>query len=118
MVNLYKLYFIQKSNHNSIMTDSDTFIEKKKLPLKSISGENCLTECHKKGEWYLNPVTLDPIINYTNSSCAIIPIPKGDSFYKWSTCRFEDNAIYHAPSEKDSMLLTFHFDPYEFLTEI
>lgn len=101
---------------------SDIFIENKKLPLQTINKINCLTECKEKGRTYINPVTLDSIMNSNEATCAIVPIPVSNNdttnYYTWGTCRLEDNDIYHVPSEKDSMLLNFHFDPYDFLTQI
>lgn len=78
-----------------------------------------MTECYKRGRTYINPVTLDKITNINDDSCAIIPIPQGNNEYTtWGQCRLEDNIHFHVPSERDSMLLGFYFDPYDFLTNI
>jgi hypothetical protein len=94
-------------------------LEKKKLPLQSIDKTNCLTACYEKGKAYIHPVTLEKMINPSNNTCAVVPIPTGDGlFIRTKNCRMEDNKIYHVPSEIDSMLMHFYFDPYEFLIQI
>lgn len=106
---------LQKSN-------DDILLENKKLPLQTISKLNCLTACKEKGKYYVNPVTLDTIIDVNKNTCAIVPIPvlRNDTttYHTYAKCRLEDNDAYHVPSERDSMLLNFYFDPYDFLTQI
>lgn len=117
----------------------DDLIENKKMPLQTIDKKNCLTKCNEKGKPYINPITLDKIFSLNNSSCAIIPTKKNKpeeevkiiyddvnkyhltvtgNYNTWGVCNLEDNDKYHVPSEKDSMLLVFYFDPYDFLTQI
>ena len=95
------------------------------LPLKSIYGRRCLTKCHPKGEAYLHPILLTAIGERTNNSCGIDPVHSRDTQYLkihdmiWAdTCRLEDNKIYQPPNELESMLLSFYFNPNDFLSSI
>lgn len=91
------------------------------LPLKSINGRRCLSKCYPKGETYLHPIFLTDITNHINS-CAIDPIYSKDAQYQGmkvtDACKLEDNKIYQPPDELESMLLSFNFNPYDFLTTI
>jgi hypothetical protein len=111
------------------MATADTIIEKKKLPLQTTNKINCLTACYEHGKAYIHPVTLEKMVDPNDNTCAIVPVPREqvskesvskepNVFVRRGTCRMEDNKIYHVPSEVESMLLHFYFDPYEFLTQI
>lgn len=99
--------------------------QKEKLPLKSIIGRRCLTKCYPKGQVYLHPILLTAIGERTNNSCAIDPVHSRDVQYHklhdviWAdTCRLDDNKIYQPPDELESMLLSFYFNPRDFLSSI
>jgi hypothetical protein len=101
------------------MANAPTPSEKKKLPLQTIDKTNCLTACYDKGKGYIHPVTLERMLDPNNDTCAIVPVLQGENiFARTGICRLEDNKVYHVPSEADSMLMHFYFDPYEFLTQI
>lgn len=91
------------------------------LPLKSVKGRRCLTKCYPKGATYLHPTFLTEITTNVNS-CAIDPIYSKGAEYQGvmsvDVCRLEDNTIFHPPNELESILLTFYFNPYDFLTNI
>jgi len=97
-----------------------------KLPLKSINGRRCLTKCNDKGDTYLHPIFLTGISSKFHDSCAIDPVYKQDPRYfkniynllLTDTCRLEDNKIFLPPDEIESMLLTFYFNPSDFLENI
>lgn len=106
------------------MSNSYKINEKQKgstFPLKSINGRRCLSKCYPKGATYLHPTFLTDITTHVNS-CAIDPIYSKEAQYQGmklaDTCRLEDNKIYQPPDELESMLLTFYFNPYDFLTTI
>ncbi|XWV24926.1 hypothetical protein QJ856_gp0855 [Tupanvirus deep ocean] len=106
--------------------------QKERLPLKSVNGRRCLTKCHAKGEAYLHPILLTAIGERTNNSCAIEPVPSrafetssGDTQYLglygmvWADiCRLDDNKTYQPPDELESMLLSFYFNPRDFLSGV
>lgn len=91
------------------------------LSLKSLNGRRCLSQCHPKGETYLHPILLTDITTHVNS-CAIDPIYSKEAQYQGmqlaDACKLEDNKIYKPPDEMESMLLTYYFNPYDFLTTI
>jgi hypothetical protein len=110
-----------KTNKRNNPTDEQT----EKLPLKSISGRRCLTKCYPKGEAYFHPVYLTGIINKVDNSCAIDPIPsmepqhqEEDGMLTVDACRLADNKIYQPPDELESTLLSFYFNPRDFLANI
>lgn len=98
---------------------------KKKLPLKSINNRRCLSKCYSKGETYLHPVILTEIIDRENNTCAVDPVHSKDPKYHREydmifadKCRPEDNKIYQPPNELESLLLSFYFNPNDFLINI
>lgn len=113
--------YADKSKNNS----EHNINQKEKLSLKTISNRRCLTKCHPKGEAYLHPILLNVIKERTNNSCAIDPVHSRDTQYFkvhetiWAdTCNLKDNKIYQPPDELESMLLSFYFNPNDFLTSI
>lgn len=110
---------------------SEDHSKKTKLPLKSINGRRCLTKCYPKGEVSVHPIILTGITLDTNNYCSIDPVySKDPSLYTQSsaekefnmifvdTCRLEDNKIYQPPDEKESFLLSFYFNPNDFLINL
>lgn len=96
-----------------------------KLPLKSVSGRRCLSKCYAKGETYLHPVLLTGVADNNNNSCAIDPVHSKDPQYfkeydmiLADKCRLEDNKIFQPPDELESILLSFYFNPNDFLESI
>ena len=120
-------WYEQKSNLiiiRTIMSSSYKTDNKQKvstLPLKSINGRRCLSKCHPKGATYLHPTFLTEITTNVDS-CAIDPIYSKEAEYQGmisaDACRLDDNRIFQPPDELESMLLTFYFNPYDFLTTI
>ncbi|XWV26172.1 hypothetical protein QJ857_gp0906 [Tupanvirus soda lake] len=107
--------------------------QKEKLPLKSINGRRCLTKCYPKGETFLHPILLTAIVERTSNGCAIEPVPSrafeassgDDTQYLglygmvWADiCRLDDNKTYQPPDELESMLLSFYFNPRDFLSGV
>lgn len=90
-----------------------------KPPLKSIYGRKCISKCYSKGTTYLHPTILTGIFNNNYNSCAINPVPNeyGEMIYA-DTCRVEDNDLFNLPNEMESILLSFYFDPRDFLSSI
>lgn len=95
------------------------------LPLQSINGRRCLSKCYPSRKTYFHPVILTGIMDKTNDTCAIQPIPSKDPQYYREhemiyidKCRIEDNAIYKEPNELESILLSFYFSPRDFLVSI
>lgn len=117
----------KKPNKNEIYisNDRETTVEpKEKLPLKSINGRRCLSKCYPKNTTYLHPVLLQGIADYSKNSCAIDPVHSKNADYQGfdmlfvDKCRLEDNKIYQEPDELESILLSFYFNPNDFLTGI
>lgn len=97
----------------------------KDLSLKSINNRRCLSKCYSKGKTYLHPVLLTGIADKTNNSCAIDPVYSNDpQYYKENdmiyadTCKLENNEKYQQPDELESILLSFYFNPSDFLSSI
>lgn len=95
------------------------------LPLQSINGRRCLSKCYPAREEYFHPVILTGIRDKTNDTCAIQPIPIKNPEYNREhemiyadICRLEDNTIYRQPDELESILLSFYFNPRDFLLSI
>lgn len=95
------------------------------LPLKSIHGRRCLSKCYDKGVKYLHPILLTEIVHELDATCAIEPIYTEDIKYKSTydmiltdKCRIEDNLLYKQPDELESTLLSFYFNPTDFLINI
>ena len=95
------------------------------LPLQSINGRRCLSKCYPAREEYFHPVILTGVRDKTNNTCAIQPIPsKNPDYYREhemiyaDICRLEDNSIYKQPNELESILLSFYFNPRDFLVSI
>lgn len=100
-------------------------IEADKMPLKSTHGRRCLTKCYPKGEVYLHPILLDIINSHNIDSCAIDPvhtretnIAKLDNMIWIDNCKTDDNKLFRPPNELDSMLLSFYFNPSDFLSSV
>jgi len=105
-------------------------ITKEKLPLKSTHGHRCLTKCYPKGTTLVHPVILTGIKNKIDNYCAIDPIYRREfegnklvtekelGMVFIDACKLEDNKIYEPPNELESMLLSFYFNPREFLSQI
>ena len=98
---------------------------KVKLPLKSINGRRCLTKCYPKGATYLHPVLLTGVADTVANSCAIDPTHSKDPQYYREydmilsdKCRLEDNKLSQPPNEIESILLSFYFNPSDFLASI
>lgn len=107
-----------------IFNDSDELSEEKK-PLKSVNGRRCLSKCYSKGTQYLHPVVLESIVDPSKDSCAIDPIPsknaedyQGYDMIFVDRCRLDDNKTYKEPDEFESILLSFNFNPSDFLAGI
>lgn len=105
--------------------DQEDVKAKEKYPLLSIAGRRCLTKCHPKGIYYLHPVLLTGVRDRAYDTCAIDPVlSKDPQYYKENDmiladkCRLEDNLTYNIPSELDSILLSFYFNPRDFLASI
>jgi hypothetical protein len=103
---------------NNIESDNE------KLPLKSINGRRCLTKCFQSGTAYLHPILLTDLFGKENS-CAIYPTySKDPEYYRKrdmilvDTCRLEDNVTHRKPDELESILLSFFFNPSDFLVSI
>lgn len=103
----------------------ENIANKEKLALKSIHGRRCLTKCYPKGSVYLHPVILTGVKNTLINSCAIDPVHSKDPQYNLEhnmifddKCRLEDNQIYKPPDELESILLSFYFNPRDFLANI
>ena len=95
------------------------------LPLKSVNGRRCLTKCYSKGETYVHPTLLTSIFDSLEDSCAVYPVHSQDpEYYKeynmiiGDKCRLTDNNTYRLPDELESFLLSFYFDPSDFLAGI
>ena len=91
--------------------------------LKSVNGRKCLSKCYGKGVSYLHPIFMNSIVSNTNNnSCAIYPIYSKDAdflgMHVSDTCRIEDNKNFKPPDELESMLLSFYFNSYDFLSTI
>lgn len=100
-------------------------LDNSKLQLKSVYGRRCLTECYPKGATYLHPVLLTGIKNDLEANCAVDPVHSSDPSYQKEydmiladKCRLDDNALYKIPNELESILLTFYFNPRDFLSSI
>ncbi len=89
-----------------------------KLPLRALNGDKCLTKCYPKEHPYLHPIILTKIRAPNKNSCAIDPKVGTEYYYDYGICRLEDNLTYKIPSEKESILLNFYFNPHEFLADI
>lgn len=110
-----------RNNRNS---SEKEYIHNDKLPLKSIQGRRCLTKCIPRGEVYLHPILLTTVRDPLDS-CAIEPVYTRNKKYAkihnmvWAdTCKIEDNLTFHPPNELDSILSSFYFNSYDFLSEI
>lgn len=105
--------------------------DKNILPLKSINGRRCLTKCYPKGEISVHPIILTGLTLETNNYCSIDPvyskelqnnkISTGEKEFNMlfvDACRLEDNKIFQPPNELESILLSFYFNPNDFLSNI
>lgn len=107
------------------MTSNYKSFDDKKLSLKSIDGRKCLSKCYPKNFPYLHPILLTKIMNPNENSCAINPTfstkPgyfKSQGMLLVDRCSLEDNQTHHLPNELDSILLSFYFNPRDFLESI
>ncbi len=104
---------------------SKTNNKTKKNPLRSKTGEICVTGCKEKNELFVHPVTLHDIRRDYNV-CAIFPtqtLPQSDPTdlsYRVNidACNIGDNDKFDTPDEIQMFLLTFNFDPRVFLKNI
>lgn len=110
------------------------------VPLKSNNDRKCLTKCYPKGKTYLHPVLLTAIADTVNkSTCAINPAyakdvpeafskllknnnkPEQTNYYNLiyvDECNLENNNIYKLPDELESILLSYYFNPNDFVENI
>ncbi|AZL89316.1 hypothetical protein QKC54_gp0513 [Megavirus baoshan] len=96
-----------------------------KLTLKSINGRKCLTKCYPSGNTYFHPILLTGVTEMSKNSCAIEPthsknplyLRENDIIYA-DTCNIEDNETHILPDELESVLLSFYFNPGDFLSSI
>jgi len=104
----------------------------KRIPLRSKTGQICITDCKEKNEPFVHPVTLE-YIKENRNVCAIFPtqepikIPQSDSQLLYvdtsrpwimDSCNVDDNDKYFKPDEIKMMLLTFNFDAVAFLKNV
>lgn len=115
----------KSSNNNNNNNKYNDKLPSAKLPLKSINGRRCLTKCYPKGETFLHPVLLTGIRTDNANSCAIDPIHSNEHQYIKENelvitdkCKLEDNKIFKTPNELESILLSFYFNPSDFLANI
>ena len=114
-----------KASNDLEKDNRDDIKSKENYPLKTISGRRCLTKCHPKGIYYLHPILLTGVRDRAYDTCAIDPVHSKDpQYYKENDmiladrCRIEDNISYNLPNELDSILLSFNFNPRDFLEGI
>lgn len=102
---------------------SESKKNKKKIPLRSRTGEICVTKCKEKNELFIHPITFQGIRKDYNV-CAIfptqynLPITDPSSILNIDACNIEDNEKFSTPSEVKMSLLTFNFDPIGFLKNV
>jgi hypothetical protein len=86
--------------------------------LKSVYNRKCLTRCYPKNVEYIHPLTFSIEKNQYNS-CAINPFTDefGNTNYT-DKCNLEDNKTFNIPDEIESSLLSFYFNPLDFLMNI
>lgn len=103
------------------MTEDNQQSANETLSLNSINGRRCLSKCYPKGTTYLHPIFLTGISSQTDT-CAIYPTYSEDAqFYGMlvaDKCNLGDNEKYKIPSDLESILTSFYFSPYDFLTGI
>jgi hypothetical protein len=92
-------------------------------PLKSTQGRTCVSKCHEKDVSYFHPVILSAISNKFRNSCAIYPVYVRNDMHELDMifddeCRVEDNKDHQLPDELDSVLLSFNFNPKDFLVGV
>lgn len=111
---------LKSHNQNIVNEEKDTL-----PPLKSVKGRRCLTKCYPKGYMYLHPVLLTAVTGNITSTCATEPIHSKDpSFFRKydifiaDTCQLNDNELFQLPNELDSILLSYYFNPRDFLASI
>nr|AEX62725.1 hypothetical protein mv_L520 [Moumouvirus Monve] len=95
------------------------------LPLRSINGRKCLTKCYPKGTTYFHPILLTGVAEISKDSCAIEPVHTKNPIYfrendiiYADTCNLDDNKTHIIPNELESVLLSFYFNPGDFLSGI
>jgi hypothetical protein len=86
--------------------------------LKSLYKRKCLTRCYPKNVEYIHPLTLSIEKNNYNS-CAVNLFTDefGNTNYA-DKCNLEDNKTFKIPDEIESILLSFYFNPLDFLMNI
>lgn len=96
-----------------------------KLPLKSVNNRKCITKCFPKRTPYVHPILLTGVWDIAKDSCAVTPVTSKDPRHKHEykmvltdVCKLEDNEKYKQPDELENILLSFHFSPRDFLTNI
>jgi len=107
-------------------------MEKDNIVLKSVNGRRCLTKCYPRDIPSIHPILLTKVTSKTTDYCSVDPvftkIPQNNSTIATSEkeynmifidkCNLNDNNIYQQPNEIDSLLLTFYFNPRDFLINI
>lgn len=107
------------------MTDYKSSNPSSKLSLRSIHGRRCISKCYPKNGVYLHPLLLTTVKDPYHNSCAIEPVHSRDPRYVREndmiladTCNLEDNKTHIEPDELESILLSFNFQPRDFLSGI
>jgi hypothetical protein len=99
-------------------------INTKNIPLKSLQGRRCLTKCYPKNMTFLHPVLLTGL-KMNSDSCATDPVYIKDGGLNiqqtvinenTDQCNLADNEIYKLPDELESFLLSYYFNPADFLS--
>lgn len=124
----FKKYSNLSNKNESSILQTDML---NKQTLHSVHGRRCLTKCYPKGTVYLHPTILTGYKDKLYDTCAIDPVySKEEIAEKQSTyekevglifidkCNLDDNKIYEPPNELESILLSFYFNPTDFLNNI
>lgn len=84
-------------------------------------NHKCLTKCYPKNKKYLHPILLTVISDPNNDSCAIYPTYNKDSkYFNNQNLIVADKCVPSkiVPDELENILLTFSFNPKDFLNNI
>lgn len=64
----------------------------------------------------MHPISIQGIVSNDGNVCAIAPILDEDADTKWwDSCELEDNNTHELPDIKQNLMLSFRFNPEEFL---
>lgn len=89
-----------------------------KPPLVSRNLNECLTPCIPAGVNFIHPFTINGM-TFKNNVCAIAPILGDDGDAKWADdCSLEDNETHSLPDVSKNLMLSFNFNPSEFLRTV